>query len=82
MNTNTQPGEEHVLEGNSRLLNRPRTSKGKRYNAIFVYVPQDVAKDSLFPFKPDEDVVVRIDVRNKRLVIEKAGDENINGDSR
>jgi hypothetical protein len=34
-------------------------------------VPTEVARDSAFPFKADEKVKVRIDVENRRLVIEK-----------
>ncbi|GEM_PF-2079763 len=72
MEINTQHGEENLLEGQSKLLNRPRVSKGKRYDAVFVYIPTDVLKDSAFPFKYDDDVIVKIDQKNNRLIIEKA----------
>ncbi len=37
-----------------------------------MYIPTDVAKDSAFPFMYDDEVVVRIDRKNKRLIIEKS----------
>jgi len=74
MKVNTQHEAEHVLEAKSKLINRPRTSKGKHYDAVFVYIPTDVAKDSAFPFKYDDEVVIRIDQKDKRLIIEKSGE--------
>ena len=53
-----------MLEAKSKLINRPITSKGKHYDAVFVYIPTDVAKDSAFPFKYDDEVVIRIDLRS------------------
>jgi len=52
-----------------------RTGKGKivdrggKYPKIFIYVPMDVVKDSMFPFEIGEDTSVTID--NGRLIIEK-----------
>ena len=52
-----------------------RTGKGKivdrggKYPKIFIYVPMDVVKDSMFPFEVGEDTSVTID--NGRLIIEK-----------
>jgi hypothetical protein len=37
---------------------------------IHFYVPTEVAKDSTFPFKVNDKVKVRIDLENKRLIIE------------
>jgi hypothetical protein len=61
-----------MLESESKLVNRPTQTAGKLYNKFYVYIPTEVAKDSVFPFKVDEKVKVRIDVENKRLIIEKA----------
>lgn len=36
-----------------------------------LYIPADIVKDSLFPFGPDEEVIVRID--GPRLVVERGG---------
>jgi len=50
--------------------------KGKVHEPIKgrlrIYIPSDVHKDSAFPFKPKEDVTIRIE--GKRLIIEKIGD--------
>jgi hypothetical protein len=59
-----------MLEGKTKIINRSRMSKGKQYDALFIYIPSDVTKDSTFPFKSDEEVKVRID--KDRLIIEKS----------
>jgi hypothetical protein len=60
-----------MLESESKLVNRPTQTAGKLYDKFYVYVPTEVAKDSAFPFKANEKLKVRIDVENKRLIIEK-----------
>ena len=60
------------MKGKGRFINRP-TKTGKRtYDKFFIYVPTEVARDSLFPFKPGEEVVTRIDPAEKRLIVEKS----------
>jgi hypothetical protein len=61
-----------MLESEGKFLNRPTTTGGKLYDKFFIYVPTEVARDSLFPFKTNDKVMVRIDAENKRLVIEKS----------
>jgi len=53
-----------VLEGNGRFWEH---TKGK----MILYIPADVYKDSQFPFKPKEQVKVKIDTKNNRLIVEK-----------
>jgi hypothetical protein len=60
-----------MLEGEGKFINRPTQTGGKLYDKFFVYVPTEVARDSLFPFKTGEVVKVKIDVENNRLIIEK-----------
>jgi len=60
-----------LLEGKGRFINRPTQTGGKLYDKFFIYVPTDVARDSLFPFKEKEVVLIRIDAEGKRLIIEK-----------
>jgi hypothetical protein len=38
---------------------------------MILYIPADVYKDSQFPFKPKEQVTVKIDTENDRLIVEK-----------
>ncbi|MDR0471860.1 MAG: hypothetical protein LBH79_09105 [Nitrososphaerota archaeon] len=61
-----------MLEGTGKLINRPTTTGGKKYDKFFIYVPIEVARDSAFPFKADEKVKVKIDLKNRQLTIEKA----------
>jgi len=60
-----------MIEGKSKLKNRPSMSKGKLYDKYFVYIPSEVARDSAFPFKHEDEVTVKIDAKNNRLIIEK-----------
>jgi len=61
-----------MLESESKLVNRPTHTGGKLYDKFYIYIPREVSKDSAFPFKPDQKLRVRIDVENRRLVIENA----------
>jgi hypothetical protein len=61
-----------MLESEGKFLNRPTQTGGKLYDKFFIYVPTEVARDSLFPFENNEKVKVRIDAENHRLVIEKS----------
>ncbi len=45
-----------MLEGKARLI--IPTNKG---NTGILYIPADLVKDSLFPFKPNETVHIRIE---------------------
>ena len=63
-----------MIEGVGKIINRPTKTGGKIYDKFFVYIPASVAKDSAFPFKPGEEVIVRIE--GNRLVIEKKSNKN------
>ena len=54
-----------MLEGSAKII--LPTSENRSKTGV-LYIPADVVKDSLFPFIPDQEVVVRID--GKRLVVE------------
>ncbi|AEA47515.1 hypothetical protein Arcve_1513 [Archaeoglobus veneficus SNP6] len=58
-----------MIQGIGKFINRPTKTGGRTYDKFFIYIPTNVAKDSAFPFKPGEEVVIRID--GDRLVIEK-----------
>ncbi len=51
-------------QGKGKIVDR-----GKNYRKIFVYIPKEVSSDTSFPFKPGDDVIVKIE--GKKLVIEK-----------
>jgi hypothetical protein len=59
-----------MLEAEGRFVNRPTSTGGKLYDKFFIYVPTEVARDGLFPFKTNDKIKVRIDADNKRLIIE------------
>jgi hypothetical protein len=61
-----------VIESEGKFINRPTETGRKKYDKFFVYIPTQVAKDGLFPFKENDKVKVRIDSENKRLIMEKA----------
>ncbi|MBI5061461.1 MAG: hypothetical protein HZB67_04060 [Candidatus Aenigmarchaeota archaeon] len=47
-------------------------AKSKFYltrNRFYLYVPMDIVKDSQFPFKAGETVIV--DIKNKKMVVSK-----------
>jgi hypothetical protein len=60
-----------MLEAYGKLINRPTQTGGKMYDKFFIYIPIEVARDSAFPFKANEKVKVKIDTKNKRLMIDK-----------
>jgi len=45
-------------------------SRSDRSRTGVLYIPADIVKDSLFPFAPNEEVVVRIE--GERLVVERS----------
>jgi hypothetical protein len=55
-----------MLKGSAKIILQTRDNRSK---TGVLYIPADVVKDSLFPFDPDQEVVVRID--GKRLIIEE-----------
>ena len=60
-----------MIEGKGRFFNRPTKSGKRTYDKFFIYVPTEVATDGLFPFKPRDEVVIRIDEDKKQLIISK-----------
>jgi len=60
-----------LLEGKGKFLNRPTQTGGRLYDKFFIYVPTEVARDGLFPFKQGEIVNIKIDEKGKKLIIEK-----------
>jgi len=56
-----------VLQGLARIIVGSRSDRSR---TGVLYIPADIVKDSLFPFAPNEEVVVRIE--GKRLVVERS----------
>jgi hypothetical protein len=60
-----------MIEGIGKMINRPTQTGGKTYDKFFIYVPIEVARDTAFPFKTNEKLKIKIDVENRRLIIDK-----------
>jgi len=56
-----------VLQGLARIIVGSRSDRSR---TGVLYIPADIVKDSLFPFAPNEEVVVRIE--GERLVVERS----------
>lgn len=60
-----------MLEGKGKFINRPTKTGKKLYDKHFIYVPTELARDSSFPFRVKDELNIRIDKDNNRLIIEK-----------
>jgi len=65
-------GSTKVLEGKGKFINRRTRTANKDYDRFFIYVPVEVARDSAFPFKSNELVMVKVDKGKQRIVVEKS----------
>lgn len=54
-----------ALEGSGRFLRYERSR-------TLIYISTKVCEDSNFPFKPGDELRIRIDPKGKRLVVERA----------
>ena len=46
---------------------------GKRaYDKFFVYIPTEIARDGLFPFQDGDEVLVKVDRKLKRVILERS----------
>ncbi|MFQ6135485.1 MAG: hypothetical protein ACE5KU_06720 [Nitrososphaerales archaeon] len=60
-----------ALQGVGRLINRPTTTGGKKYDKYFIYIPTEVAKDSQFPFKAGDRLAIQVEPQTNEIKIEK-----------
>ncbi|KXA93506.1 hypothetical protein AKJ64_00460 [candidate division MSBL1 archaeon SCGC-AAA259E17] len=61
-----------VNKGRGRFINRPTKTGGKKYDKFFIYVPTEVARDSAFPLGEGEEVEIKIDEKNERILVESS----------
>ena len=59
-------------QADAYIRTRKIKTKGKEYEQSYLFIPKLVATDTAFPFIRDEHVMVVIDMKRKRLIIEKA----------
>jgi len=56
-----------VLEARSKVHVHTKSRSSQ-----IIYIPADIAKDSAYPFRAGDEVVIRIDPEKKVLVVSKA----------
>ena len=56
--------------GRAKLVNKPTTTRGKKYDKFFIYITSYVTSDKSFPFKEGDELIVRI--VDGKLIIEKS----------
>lgn len=61
-----------MISGQGKMINRRTKTAGKEYDRFFIYVPTEVARDGLFPFKEGDKLTIIVDTDNKRLIVEKS----------
>jgi hypothetical protein len=61
-----------MLQGKGRFINRPSKTGKRIYDKFFVYIPTEIARDGLFPFKAGDEILVKVDPRNRRLILERS----------
>ena len=62
-----------MRKGKGRFFNRPTTSKGKKYDKFFMYIPTEVARDTNFPLTDGDRIEVKI--QGNTVIIKKAQNE-------
>lgn len=60
-----------MLEGKGKFINRRTRTANKDYDKFFIYVPVEVARDGLFPFKHGDILMIKVDRDGKRVNVEK-----------
>ncbi len=60
-----------MLEGKGKFINRRTRTANKDYDKFFIYVPVEVGRDGLFPFKDGDVLLIRVDKEGKRVIVEK-----------
>jgi len=59
-----------MRKAKGRFFNRPTISKGKKYDKFFVYVPTEVARDTMFPLKDGDRI--EVEIKGNTVVLRKA----------
>jgi hypothetical protein len=60
-----------MLHGKGRFINRPSRTGKRTYDKFFVYIPTEIARDGLFPFNAGDELLVKVEPRLKRVLLEK-----------
>ncbi|MEW6070706.1 MAG: hypothetical protein AB1485_08820 [Candidatus Thermoplasmatota archaeon] len=60
-----------MFKGKGKFINRPTVTGKKKYDKFFIYIPTEIARDSSFPLRVGEEVVIEINSKGKRLMISR-----------
>lgn len=60
-----------MLSGKGRFINRPTRTGKRTYDKFFVYIPTEIARDGLFPFKEGDEVLIRVDPKLRGVILER-----------
>ena len=60
-----------LIERYSMLTAKGKVWKASRHGGHAIYISSDIVKDSAYPFKPKDDVIVELDPVSQRLIIKK-----------
>ena len=63
-------GTKKMKVGRAKLINKPTTTKGKKYNKYFIYLSTYLVEDKNFPFKENEELLAKIE--DGKLIIDKS----------
>jgi len=57
-----------MLEGKTRLVATTTRVSGRTYERFLIHIPSKIAKDSQFPFKSGQELVIKVDPKGKILL--------------
>ncbi len=66
----TTKGIHRMKIGRAKLMNKPTTTKGVKYDKYFIYLSIYVVEDKKFPFTVGDELLVKIE--DGKLIIEKS----------
>ncbi|MDG6919697.1 MAG: hypothetical protein JRN12_03555 [Nitrososphaerota archaeon] len=62
-----------VLEGVGKSINRRTKTAKKECDRFFIYIPVEVARDSAFPFRPEDRLIIKVEKGKNKITVEKLG---------
>ena len=65
-----------MLEGETRLVVAGTKLRNKTYRRFLIHIPPKIARDSQFPFKPNQTLKVEIDRIRRAVVLSEANNPN------
>lgn len=66
-----------MLECKTKIANQRTATGRKTYDKFSIHIPTALARDSAFPFKVGEEVIIKIDPKRKELVVSRGEREKV-----